>query len=116
MGTTAGEKVKNIIDSSAEEKLTPTICLAEVYAKVLKVEGTKRAELQRAFIRLRSALIGLTEEIAIESGKIDVEMKKKVVGWGLTDSIVLGTARLTDAKVVTGDEYLQNIPKAIFIE
>ncbi len=116
MGTTAGEKVKSIIDSSADEKLTPTICVDEVYAKTLKVEGIKRAEIQRVFIRSRSALTPLTEEIAVESAKIDVEMKKKISGWGLADSIVLGTARLTNFKMVTGDKHFNNIPETLFIK
>jgi len=116
MGTSAGEKVKNIIDSIADEKLTPTICLAEIYAKVLRVDGIGTAELQRTFVRTRSALMPLSEEIAIESAKIDVEMKKKIAGWGLADSIVLGTARLTNAKVVTGDEHFQNMPETLFIK
>jgi len=116
MGTSAGEKVKNIIDSIADEKLTPTICLAEIYAKVLRVDGIGTAELQRTFVRTRSALMPLSEEIAIESAKIDVEMKKKIAGWGLADSIVLGTARLTNAKVVTGDEHFQNMSETLFIK
>jgi len=82
MGTIAGEKAKEIIDSSTVEKLTPTICVAEIYAKVLRVEGPEKAELQRAFIKLRSVLVSLTEEIGVEAAKVDVEMKKKVAGWG----------------------------------
>jgi predicted nucleic acid-binding protein len=116
MGTVAGEKAKKIIDSTAYEKLTPTICVAEIYAKVLRVEGPEKAELQRAFIKSRSALAPLTEEIAIEAAKIDVEMKKKVAGWGLADSIVLGTARKKGAKVLTGDEHFLNLPETTYIE
>ncbi|MEM2994783.1 MAG: type II toxin-antitoxin system VapC family toxin [Candidatus Bathyarchaeia archaeon] len=116
MGTVAGEKAKKIIESVAYEKLTPTICLAEIYVKVLRVEGTEKAELQRAFIKSRSALVPLTEEIAIEAAKIDVEMKKKIAGWGLADSIVLGTARKKKAKVLTGDEHFLNLPETAYIE
>lgn len=116
MGTIAGEKAKKVIDSSMDEKLTPTICVAEIYAKVLRVEGLERAEIQRAFIKLRSAIVSLTEEISVEAAKIDVEMKKKVAGWGLADSIVLGTARKKRAKVLTGDEHFLNVEETTFIE
>ncbi|HTY74899.1 MAG TPA: hypothetical protein VMD05_04955 [Candidatus Nanoarchaeia archaeon] len=37
MGTEESGKAKAIIESQ-EEKITPTICVAEVYAKTLKVE------------------------------------------------------------------------------
>ncbi len=116
MGTAAGEKVKEIIDSAADEKLTPTICIAEIYAKVLRVEGLEKAETQRRFIKSRSALIPLTEEIAIEAAKIDVEMKRKIPGWGLADSIVLSTARRKKAKILTGDEHFLNLPETKFIK
>lgn len=116
MGTVAGEKARKIIESVAYEKLTPTICLAEIYTKVLRVEGTEKAELQRAFIKSRSALVPLTEEIAIEAAKINVEMKKKIAGWGLADSIVLGTARKKKAKVLTGDEHFLSLPETAYIE
>jgi len=115
MGTTAGKKAQEIIDSSVSEKLTPTICVAEIYAKVLRVEGTEKAELQRAFIKLRSALASLTEEVAVEAAKIDVEMKKKIVGWGLADSIVLGTARKKKAKVLTGDKHFLDLEETAYI-
>lgn len=47
MGTKAGEPVKPMI-KGMEEKITPTICLAEIYTKILKVENQ---ELQRIFIK-----------------------------------------------------------------
>ncbi len=115
MGTVAGEEAKKIIDSSSDEKLTPTICVAETYAKVLRTEGLEKAELQRAFIKLRSAVVSLTEEIAVEAAKVDVEMKKTVAGWGMADSIVLGTARKKKANVLTGDEHFLNMPETAFI-
>ena len=116
MGTVAGKKAREIIESSEHEKLTPTICLSEIYTKVLRGEGLRMAEVQRAFIKLRSALVPLNEEIAVESAKIDVEMKKKVKGWGLADSIVLSTAKLKKAKVVTGDEHFRNLEETVYIE
>ena len=85
MGTRAGEKVKPIVEG-LEEEITPTICLAEVYAKTIKVESEELAEKQRRFIKERSIILPLDEAIAIESARIDVVMKKRVRGWGLADS------------------------------
>ncbi|MEM3549554.1 MAG: type II toxin-antitoxin system VapC family toxin [Candidatus Bathyarchaeia archaeon] len=115
MGTKAGEKAKPIIEG-LEEKITPTICLAEVYAKTLKVESQELSEKQRTFIKEKSALASLDETIAIESAKIDVEMKKKVKGWGLADSIVYATALTKKAEIVTGDEHFRNLKNVIFIK
>jgi len=115
MGSDAGGKVKEIIDSKADEKLTPSICLAETYAKILKAEDEEKAELRRAFIKSRSALVPLTEDLAVEAAKTDVAMKRKVQGWGLADSIVLSTARNRKGKVVTGDPHFRGLVEAFMI-
>ena len=115
MGGQAGRKVKEIIDNEADEKLTPSICLAETYAKILKTEDKEKAELRRAFIKSRSALIPLDEDLAVEAAKTDVAMKKKVQNWGLADSIVLSTARDRKGKVVTGDPHFRDLDDAHMI-
>ena len=115
MGTKAGEKVKPIVEG-LEEKITPTICLAEVYAKTLRVEGQGLAEKQRTFIKERSALTPLDEKIAVESAKIDAVMKRKIKGWGLADSIVYATGIVKKAEIVTGDKHFQNLKHVVFIK
>ena len=115
MGTDAGRKVKQIVDTEADEKLTPSICLAEIYAKVLKTEDEERAELRRSFIKARSALIPLDENLAVAAARTDVAMKKKVQNWGLADSIVLSTARHRKGKVVTGDHHFRGLDEAYMI-
>jgi len=115
MGSEAGRKVKEIIDNEADEKLTPSICLAETYAKILKTEGKEKAELRRTFIKSRSALIPLDEDLAVEAAKTDVAMKRKIQNWGLADSIVLSTARDRKGKVVTGDPHFRELDDAHMI-
>ena len=115
MGTKAGGKVKPIIEG-LEEKITPTICLAEVYAKTTKVESEELAEKQRTFIKERSALASLDETIAVESAKMDVTMKQKIKGWGLADSIVYATGLMKKAEIVTGDGHFQNLKNVFFIK
>jgi predicted nucleic acid-binding protein len=115
MGTEAGARVKEIVDSEAAEKLTPSICLAEIYAKILRIEDEQKAELRRAFIKSRSALIPLTEELAVEAAKTDVTMKKIVHGWGLADSVVLSTARNRNGKVATGDPHFRGLDESYMI-
>jgi predicted nucleic acid-binding protein len=115
MGSEAGKRVKQIVDAETDEKLTPSICLAETYTKILKMEDEKKAELRRTFIKSRSALIPLDEDLAVEAAKTDVAMKKKVQNWGLADSIVLSTARNRKAKVVTGDPHFRGLDEAYMV-
>ena len=114
-GSELGEKVKSLIESS-EEKLTPTICLAEVYAKTLKVENQELAEKQKAFIKEKSALVFLDEPIAVESARQNVRLKKEIDGWGLADSIVYATATIKKAEVVTGDDHFKKLKNVLFIK
>jgi predicted nucleic acid-binding protein len=115
MGTEAGEKAKPIIES-LDEKITPTICLAEVYAKTLEVESQELAEKQRVFIKEKSVIASLDEPIAVESAKVQIKMKKEIDGWGLADSIVYATALLKKAEVVTGDEHFKKLKGVLFIK
>ena len=92
-GSILGEQIKSLIESS-DEKITPTICLAEVYGKTLKVESQELAEKQRAFIKEKSSLAFLDESIAVESARLNVRMKKEMDGWGLADSICLTLQQL----------------------
>jgi predicted nucleic acid-binding protein len=115
MGTEAGEKAKPIIENQ-DEKITPTICLAEVYAKTLKAENQELAEKQRTFIKEKSAIAPLDEPIAVESARIQIKMKKEIDGWGLADSIVYATALLKKAEVVTGDEHFKKLRNVLFIK
>lgn len=115
MGTETGQKTKIIIENS-EEKITPTICLAEVYSKTLKVEGCELAEKQRSFIKERSALAYLDELIAVESAKVNIRLKKEINGWGLADSIVYATALVKKADVVTGDEHFKKLENVVFLK
>ncbi len=107
MGTEKGAKAKALIDSREHEKLTPSICIAEVYAKALKLEGEAGAEEKRAFMKASSAFIALNESIAVQAAKLDVSLKRSVEGWGLADSIVLATAKFTGSKVLTGDTHFE---------
>jgi len=75
----------------------------------LRTEDEEKAELRRAFIESRSALVPLTEELAVQAAKTDVAMKRKVQGWGLADSIVLFTARNRKGEVVTGDPHFRGL-------
>lgn len=114
MGTKAGEKARTIIES-LDEKFTPTICLAEVYAKTIKVGGGEMAEKQRVFIKQSSIILPLDEKLAIEAAKIDVVMKRKVRGWGLADSIVYASGLVKKAEIVTGDGHFKDLENVFFI-
>jgi predicted nucleic acid-binding protein len=115
MGTKTGEKVKPIIENT-EEKITPTICLAEIYAKTLRAENDELAEKQRIFIKEKSALAPLDEITAVEAAMLTSKLKREIPGWELADSIVCATALIKKAEVVTGDEHFKKLKNVTFIK
>jgi len=67
-------------------------------------------------IRASTQMVELDFETAMETGEIDVEMKRRRRGWDLADSMILSTAGRIDRKVVTGDEHFRGLRETIFIK
>jgi len=115
----SGEVAKKYIES--EDSATPTIVVSEISRRLLREtelgNETRAGRLKRLeFIRATSQIVNLDFEIAAEAGEIDINMKKKVKGWGLADSIILCTARNAKGKVITGDEHFRGLEETIFIK
>jgi predicted nucleic acid-binding protein len=114
-----GEVAKEYIES--DNAATPTIVVAEISRKLLREielgNETLEGRLKRLeFIRATSRIVSLDFEVAAEAGKTDLDMKKKVKGWGLADSIVLCTARKAKGKIVTRDEHFRELEEVIFVK
>ena len=105
----------------SENSATPTIVVAQISRKLLKEiklgSETQEGRLRRLeFIRASSQIIDLDFEIAAKAGEIDVNMKRKVKGWSLSNSIILCTTRTVEGKVVTGDEHFRDLKETILIK
>ncbi len=114
-----GQRAKEHIEG--EGSATPTVVVAEVSRKLLReLESGNETARERSrrleFIRTSSLVVDLTFDIAAQAGEVDVEMKRKVKGWGLADSIVLATARSAGARVVTGDDHFRGLRDVVFIK
>ncbi len=85
--------------------LVPSICLLEVYKKLLREMGDAVA-IEAAVLMRQAAVVALDEELALEAARL---------GWShklpLADSIVLATARRHDAVVWTQDSDLEGLEK-----
>jgi predicted nucleic acid-binding protein len=90
-----------IIDS--EMLLVPTICLYEVFKRVLQEFGEERA-LDAMGIMSLGTIIDLDRQIAIHAAQISNELK-----MAMADSIMLATARAYDATLWTQDEHFKGI-------
>lgn len=99
--TNAGFFEPPIIDS--ENLLIPTICLYEVFKRVLQEFGEERA-LDAMGIMSLGTIIDLDRQVAIHAAQISNELK-----LAMADSIILATARAYDATLWTQDEHFTGI-------
>lgn len=90
-----------IIDT--ENILVPTICLYEVFKRVLQEYGEERA-LDAMGIMSLGTIIDLDRQTAIHAAQISNELK-----LAMADSIILATARAYDAILWTQDEHFESI-------
>jgi len=104
-GTERGEKAREFIESG--KSATSSIVIAELSEKYSR-EGRDFEE-DFNFIVSSAKIVDLSKELAISAGKINFENKKKIKNWGMSDAIILATANLLGAKVVTGDEHFRNL-------
>jgi predicted nucleic acid-binding protein len=115
----AGKKSAEYIEG--ETSATPSIVVAELSMKLRREadagnETSEGRNRRLEFVRASSQILDLPFDIAISAGDLDVEMKRRVRGWGLVDSILLAIARDSDAKVVTGDDHFRGLKETIFVK
>jgi len=104
-GTKEGAAAKAYIEG--KDHSTCSITIAEL-AEKYKRENKDFSE-DFHFIMSKSEIIGLSCDIALAAGEINFENKKKIKNWGLSDAIILATAKMFNATVVTGDPHFKNL-------
>ncbi len=107
--TKKGVVVKKYLEE--EEVITPSIVLLELSYKSDK-EGWD-FDKYFGFIKSNSRIIGVNEKFILAFGKAYNNIKKQVKKIGITDIIIIHTAGMNDAKVLTGDEHIIKSGKAI---
>ena len=111
-GTESGKKVRSYVEG--ESAATSVLTLAELREKYLREKWLTFSE-DVAYISSRTSLTQVDREIAILAGEINHRRKAEKKGWGMADSLILATARVTSAKVVTGDRHFEGLPDAILV-
>lgn len=109
-GSQQGRKLSDLLE---QELITPSIVIAELsfkYAKE-KIDFANRFN----FIKTKSKICTLDSNLASTAGKIRYE-RKNINGWGIADSIILATAKLFKANVITGDEHFRDLKEAIMVK
>jgi predicted nucleic acid-binding protein len=106
-------RVNEYIENNSFDLFTSTITLTEMI-KFLHQNHENPENISHVVseIGIRSLIIPVTEDIAILAG----EFKNEGFKGGISDTIILATARSGGHKVVTGDPHFKAISDAVFIE
>jgi len=110
-GSWKGKKVQNYFKS--EKILTPTIVLARLSCKAAKENWGIAKYLE--FIKSKSLIITLNEEIITNTGKLYCEMRKEKPHFSLPDAIILSTAINENSKTLTGDKHFKGLREVEFL-
>src|SRR3990172_2966180 len=95
---------------ATDNLLVPTICLYEVFKRILLELGEDEA-LQVTGIMSLGTIVELNRDIAIHAANISLELK-----LAMADSIILATARVNNAKLWTQDEHFKGSEGVKYIE
>jgi predicted nucleic acid-binding protein len=93
-----------------EDLLVPTICVLEVFKRVLQ-QRDEDAALQAAALMQQGQVIDLDSGTAVTAAKISHEHKLP-----LADAVIVATARIHNAVILTQDSDLKTIDGVKFIK
>ncbi len=104
-GSETGKKVKAIIEGNNNIILTPSIVVAEVISKIIRLE--KNATEAKIAIKMLSKQPMEEWTDYIEAGELHPEMRKKHKEISLADTIIKVIADKNWATIVTKDAHLK---------
>ena len=110
-GSSYGEKAKKFIEGNFL-LFTPSIVIAELSDKYRR-ENINEWPVRKRFIKLKTKVLPLNEDVADKSGEIKQELKKIHKDASLADAIILAYSKIMDADILTGDKHLKGQKNAI---
>jgi predicted nucleic acid-binding protein len=117
----AGKKAKTYLEES-DEAFTPSIVMAELARKYLR-EGVDARTIGAWLQGISEAteVCPIDIELSVVSAKAAVDLtlkarRDRIESPGLGDALVLGTTRVVDGKVLTGDSHFKGLEETIWLE
>ena len=118
--SSAGRSAKQSIEE-ADDVFTPAIVLAELARKYVR-EGEDIVAIRRwlSSVTESTQVVEIDTKLAEESAKASLELTRKakeerLTKPGLGDAIILATARVWQAQVLTGDSHFRGLPETLWI-
>ena len=109
-GPLAKKYARYIESVNANDAVTPTVVVYEVYKRLKKEKGEQVALEAYAQIT-RTRIVTLDEQSALKAADMSLER-----GLAIADAIVYSTARAYSAQLITSDKDLKELPGVQYIE
>ena len=109
-GPLAEKYASHIEGANANNTLTPTIIVFEVY-KRLKKERGQQVALEAYAQMTRTRILPLDEGGALSAA--DIGLKKELA---MADAIIYSAAKTNKAELITSDQHLKDLENVTFIE
>jgi len=110
-GSQEGAKAKRFIEGKFE-LFTPSIVIAELSDKYRR-EKIEEWSVRNKFIKFKTKILNLDENIANRAGELKQELKKQHKNAGLADAIIIAHSLDIEARILTGDKHLKYLKNAI---
>ena len=111
--TNTGTKIKTLLEKNNTETFTCAVTLAEVISKIAREQLD--TEFAYAIVTSNSEIVDADEQLSKQAGILHAQIRKTKKDFGLADAYTLATARLLNAKILTGDPHFKDIKEAILI-
>jgi predicted nucleic acid-binding protein len=111
--TNTGTKIKTLLEKDNAETFTCAVTLAEIISKIAREQLD--TEYAYAIVTSNSEIVDADEQLSKQAGILHAQIRKTKKDFGLADAYTLATARLLNAKILTGDPHFKDIKEAILI-
>jgi len=89
--------------------IVPSICLYEVFKRVLQQRGEHDA-LRAIALMQQARVIEIDSRLALSAARLSTDLKLP-----MADSLILATARMNDATIWTQDSHFEGLPDVRYI-
>ena len=105
------EKYAKYIESASKSSFfTSAIILYEVYKRIKKLKDEQTALTAYAYMVAHTITIPVNKKIALEAA--DISLKH---GLAMADSIIMATANMARAKIITSDKHFKGKENVVFV-
>jgi predicted nucleic acid-binding protein len=111
--TKAGTKVKTMLEQENNEIYTCAVTIAEIISKTTREKQDTEAVYDT--LTTNSNIIDADNQLSKQAGILHAQTRKTKKDFGLADAYVLATARMINARILTGDPHFKGIKEAILI-